>query len=177
MSLDFSKNHFELFGLPAAFALDVTALDQRYRDIHREVHPDRFAAASDAEKRLAAQWATRINEAYRTLRSPLARGRYLLKINGIDTQEETNTAMPVAFLMEQMAWREAVIAAKADRDEAALDALAAQHRQAEKELIALLERQLASAESHQDAAVSVRKLRFIEKLGEEIELAVDSMDS
>ena len=73
MSPDFTKNHYELFALPMSYDLDMRALERAYRDLLREVHPDRFAAASDAEKRLAAEWATRANEGYQTLKSPLKR--------------------------------------------------------------------------------------------------------
>ena len=128
MSPDFTQNHFELFALPVSYDLDTQALDQAYRGLLREVHPDRFAGTSDAEKRLAAQWATRANEGYQTLKSPLKRGRYFLRINGIDTEEESNTAMPVDFLLQQMEWREAVVDAKSARDEARLDGIVVRHQ-------------------------------------------------
>jgi molecular chaperone HscB len=177
MSLDFSKNHFALFGMPVGFEIDSAALDQAYRDVQREVHPDRFTNATDAEKRVAAQWATKANEAYKTLKSPLARGRYILQLNSIDTEEESNTAMPVSFLMQQMEWREAVVEARAAHDEAALDALARQKRQEEKSLFALLANQLSSDATMRDARETVRKLRFLEKLGEEIDLASEAIES
>jgi molecular chaperone HscB len=177
MNPDFSKNHFELFGIAASFALDVAALDVAYREVQREVHPDRFANASDAEKRLAAQWATRANEAYRTLKTPLNRGRYLLRINGIDTEEERNTAMPLEFLVQQMEWREAVVDAKADKDNTRLDQLAADKRSEEKSLFALLANQLVVASTMCEARETVRKLRFLEKLGEEIDLASEEIES
>ena len=176
MNPDFSKNHFELFNLPVAFAIDSAALDRAYREVQREVHPDRFTIASDAEKRLAAQWSTRANEAYQTLKSPLNRGRYLLKIHGIDTEEESNTAMPVDFLMQQMEWREAVVDARRGRDEVRLDALAAQHRADETRLFALLADELATPPGMAAARLTVRKLRFLEKLGEEIDDAFESVD-
>ena len=94
MLIDFSKNHFELFGLPVSFQLDMTQLEQAYRQLQSQVHPDKHAHLGETEKRLALQWATQANHAYQTLRQPLARARYLLQLNGIDTQEETNTAMP-----------------------------------------------------------------------------------
>ncbi len=176
MNPDFSKNHFDLFGLPVAFAVDVTKLDAAYRDLQREVHPDRFANAPDGDKRVAAQWATQANEAYRTLKSPLARGRYLLRLNGIDTQEDSDTAMPVVFLTQQMEWREAVVDAKARRDEGALNALIDAHRIEERALFALLGTQLAAASSMREARETVRKLRFLEKLGEEIDLASEAIE-
>ena len=82
MTPDFSRNHFELLGLPVAYAVDAAALDRAYRDLQGQVHPDRFASASEAERRVAMQWATRANEAYRTLRNPIDRARYLLGLKG-----------------------------------------------------------------------------------------------
>lgn len=175
MTIDFTKNHFDLFHLPISFALDSTALDAAYRDVQREVHPDRFTTAPDAEKRLAAQWATRANEAYQTLKSPLNRGRYFLKIHGIDTEEESNTAMPVEFLMQQMEWREAVVAARALRDEAKLEGLATQKNTDEKALFTQLCGELNQPSSFAEARLTVRKLRFIEKLGEEIDDAFEAV--
>src|SRR5260370_39312892 len=101
-----NQNHFELFGLPARFDVDLAQLDIRYRELQREVHPDRFAAAPDAERRVSMQLATRVNEAYQTLKSPLKRAVYILQLRGVDPKLETNTAMPTEFLMEQMGWRE-----------------------------------------------------------------------
>jgi molecular chaperone HscB len=177
MNPDFSKNHFELFNLPQAYALDTQVLEHAYREVQREVHPDRFVSASDAEKRLAAQWATQANEAYRTLRSPLNRGRYLLKIHGIDTEEERNTAMPLEFLMQQMEWREAVESAKAAKDEAMLERLTKQKHEEERYLFTLLSDQLSSGANMLAAKETVRKLRFLEKLGEEIDIATETLET
>lgn len=121
--MDFNQDFFTLFQLPRRFALDRTALDAAYRRIQGEVHPDRFAASPEAERRLALQWATRANEAHQTLRQPLARARYLLALAGVDTAEDTNTAMPAEFLMLQMEWREAMMDARAARDADALETL------------------------------------------------------
>ncbi len=177
MKTDFSKNHFEFFGLPLSYALDTQVLERAYREVQREVHPDRFVTASDAEKRLAAQWATQANEAFRTLKSPLNRGRYFLRLKGIDTEEERNTGMPMEFLMQQMDWREAVVAAKAVKNEAALDKLASQKHAEEKSLFSLLGEQLASVGEISHAKDTVRKLRFLEKLGEEIDDAVAAIEN
>jgi len=172
MTSDFARNHFELLGLPAAFALDGARLEQRYRELQSRVHPDRFAASSEAERRVAMQWATRANEAYRTLRDPLARARYLLSLKGYDTGEESNTAMPPDFLMQQMEWREAAAEASAERDQEALARLRAQIATARGEMLERLARSLDAA--HYDAGCSlVRKLRFLEKLDEEIDEAMN----
>jgi molecular chaperone HscB len=177
MNADFSKNHFELFGIAPSFVIDTGALDVAYRDVQREVHPDRFANASDAEKRLAAQWATQANEAYRTLKTPLSRGRYLLRLNGIDTEEERNTAMPLEFLVQQMEWREAVFDARAEKDDGKLNQLATKKRLEEKRLFANLAEQLSAPTTMPNARETVRKLRFLEKLGEEIDLATEEIES
>ena len=71
--IDFTRNHFELFGLPLRFRIDAPALQRAYRDLQRDVHPDRYAGGSDHEKRLALQASARVNEAYRTLKDPVAR--------------------------------------------------------------------------------------------------------
>ena len=96
------ENHFALFGMTPRFTIDAVVLDAAYRELQGRVHPDKFAAATDAEKRVAMQWATRANEAYQTLKSPLKRAGYLCELNGIDLAIESNTQMPPAFLMQQM---------------------------------------------------------------------------
>ena len=172
MTAEFARNHFELLGLPAAFSLDASRLEQRYRELQSRVHPDRFAAASEAERRVAMQWATRANEAYRTLRDPLARGRYLLALKGYDTGEESNTSMPPDFLMQQMEWREAVSEARGGRDLEALAQLRAEIAASRDEMLERLARALDCA--NYDAGCSlVRKLRFLEKLDEEIDDAMN----
>src|SRR3954462_3060365 len=110
------QNHFELFHLPQRFAIDTAALDAAYHEVQNQVHPDKFINATDSEKRVAMQWATRANEAYRTLKSPFKRAAYLCELNGIELQTESNTAMPREFLMQQMEWREALEDANAAKD-------------------------------------------------------------
>lgn len=112
LNADFQQDFFQLFNLPAVFKIDSAALERSFLGLQAQVHPDKFAHLSDAERRLSMQWATRVNEGYQTLRNPLNRARYLLLQHGVDTQEESNTAMPVDFLMQQMEWREALEAAK-----------------------------------------------------------------
>src|SRR3954470_12715667 len=140
MSPDFQRNHFELLGLPVAYTVDSTRLERCYRDLQTRVHPDKFAAATEAERRVAMQWATRANEAYRTLRDPLGRARYLLQLKGFDTGEESNTAMPPDFLMQQMEWREVVADARAAGDARRLEAVRTSLAEARRDMLAQLER-------------------------------------
>ena len=176
MNPDFNKNHFELFGLQPAFRIDGTKLEAGYRELQGAVHPDRFAAGSDAEKRVSMQWATRANEAYRTLKQPVARARYLLSLQGVGTLEETNTAMPADFLMLQMEWREAAQDARQSKDIAALDGLSARLQIEEHALLADLDAALEDMKDLPKAALIVRKLRFLAKLGEEIGDALEALE-
>ena len=170
------QNHFELFNLPARFDVDATALDAAYRDVQGQVHPDRFVNAGDAEKRVAMQWATRANEAYQTLKNPQKRARYLVELNGVDLQTESNTAMPMDFLMQQMEWREALGDARAAKDEAALDALDEQVKRARKAQLLEVGRQL-DALDYAAAGQTVRALMFLDKFGEELHHAFSAIEA
>jgi molecular chaperone HscB len=170
------QNHFQLFGLKPAFAVDSEALERTYREIQSRVHPDRFAHAGDAERRASMQWTSRVNEAYRTLRSPVARAKHVLELNGIDAGFETNTAMPPEFLMQQMEVREGLEAAQAGRDAGALDKvrdeLVTQRRELESELSETIDRRA----DYVAAAQVVRKLMFLEKLGSEIDRVYEAIE-
>ena len=169
------QNHFDLFHLPARFEVDMDALDAAYREVQGQVHPDRFVNASDTEKRVAMQWATRANEAYQTLRNPQKRAQYLCELNGVDLQTESNTAMPMAFLMQQMEWREALDEARADRDVAALEALDHQVNMDRKARMLAVGQHL-DAEEYTLAAQGVRALSFIDKFAEELEAVIQSLE-
>ena len=175
MNPAFSRNHFELLGLPVGYAVDPARLDRGYRDLQSQVHPDRFAASTETERRIAMQWATRANEAYRTLRDPLERARYLLHLKGFDTGEETNTSMPPDFLMQQMEWREAAAGARGERDLEALRSLRTQLTGARGEMLRQLERALDKDANFEAGCSLVRKLRFLEKLDEEIDDALEHL--
>lgn len=176
MTFDLSQNHFELFGLPARFDVPLERVDASYRDIQGQVHPDRFAHSSDAERRVSMQWATRVNEAYQTIKSPLKRAIYLLEMRGIDLGVETNTAMPTDFLMAQMEWREIVEEAEANKNVDELDALLHKLRDEMAEHYGELERQIDVANDDHAAAQTVRKLMFLERLKSEIGDAIADME-
>ncbi|MFL9710760.1 Fe-S protein assembly co-chaperone HscB [Methylobacillus sp. Pita1] len=170
------QNHFELFGLPARFAVDMALLDQHYRKLQTEVHPDRFVAASPNERMQSMQWATQVNEAYRTLKHPTSRARYLLQLQGVDTEEESNTAMPADFLMLQMEWREAVEEAFDEGDVTALDALLKDMREQAKILEQALADTLDRQHAWQESADIVRKLSFVDKIRSDVELKISKLE-
>lgn len=154
-----------MFGLAQQFELDTTVLEQAYRQVQQQVHPDKFATATETEKRVAMQWATLANEAYQTLKSPLKRARYLCELHGVDLQLESNTAMPAAFLMRQMAWREQL--EQASGQAAPLNQLALDLQQSRQQCLT----EVANLLGQKNYLASAEKLRqwiFIDKLISEV---------
>ena len=170
--ISLQANDFELFDVPARFEQDRAQLDARWKALQREAHPDRFAAEGAAAQRVAMQWSVRINEAYQRLKDPLKRAAYLCELRGAPVQAENNTAMPAAFLMQQMAWRETL----EDTDspaglEALADEVADQQRQVQHELARLLDVAQAPAQ----AVGQVRALMFIERFTQELNAKLDRL--
>ena len=164
------SNDFELFGLPQQFALDRAQLDELWKALQREAHPDRFAAEGAAAQRVAMQWSVRINEAYQRLKDPLKRAAYLCELRGQPVNAESNTAMPPAFLMQQMQWRETL---EETTETAALgdlaDEVAGERRRVQQSLGALLD----DAGDAQAAVGQVRALMFIERFADEVDAKLD----
>ena len=169
-------DHFQLFNLPPRFALDTSELDRAYREVQSHVHPDRFAAGTAAENRVAMQWATRANEAYQTLKSPLKRAAYLCERAGVAIDAESNTAMPATFLTQQLEWREALDELRGSAgDCVAMQKLSDQTAAARDDVYQRLERALDSEGDYAAAARLVRQLMFVEKFAGEIAFAKDLM--
>lgn len=170
MRLD--SDDFELFDLPRRFEQDRAAIDSKWRALQAEVHPDRFAAQGAASQRVAMQWAVRVNEAYRRLKDPIARGAYLCELLGAKIEAEDNTAMPPAFLMQQMEWREALDDAATLTEVEKLDVEVRSHRHA-----ALLELQ-STLDDRQDASAAARQVRalmFIERFAADIDRRLEAL--
>ena len=164
--IDFTRNHFELLGLPARYRVDESALDRAYRDLQNAVHPDRYAAAADSDKRLALQASARVNEAYRTLRDPVARAEYLLSLHHIDATAEDDMRLPVAFLSRQIERREAMEEAGAARDLRALSMLIDDVRGEAVDLAAEVARLLDDGDLNA-ARARVREWRFLVKVADD----------
>lgn len=159
-------NHFELFDLPISFDIDTETLAERYRDLQRTVHPDKYAHAPDRERRLAMQKAIQINEAFQTLKNPLNRGLYLLQLQSLDTHNN-QIAMDSTFLMAQMELREELADIKQQKQPIeALNRFLSQVEHAQKGLIDTLARQFAQPD-YEAAFESVRQLQFFTRLYEE----------
>ena len=163
MNLD--VDDFTLLGLPRAFALERAVLDAQWKALQAKVHPDRFAAEGGAAQRVAMQWAVRVNEAYQRLKDPLKRAAYLCELSGVPVQGDSNTAMPPTFLMQQMAWREAL--EEADTLEAVQsleDEVSSQRKARLTRITQLLDQESDPGQ----AALEVRALMFIDRLSDEI---------
>lgn len=168
------SNDFELFDLPERFALDRAELDARWKALQREAHPDRFAAQGAAAQRVAMQWSVRINEAYQRLKNPLQRAAYLCELRGVTIDAEKNTAMPAAFLMQQMAWHEALEELQTVSDAQALaDELQAQAQRTLDEIARCLDAPSSDAHSTQAAAEQVRSLLFVQRLQAQVHQKMD----
>ena len=168
-----TDDDFTLFGLAPRHALDRAALDQRWRELQGEVHPDRFAAEGAAAQRVAMQWAVRVNEAYQRLKDPLRRAAYLCELRGMPVDAERNTAMPGAFLMQQMSWREALDDAA---DAAAVERIDAEVALAEKAFLADAARKLDTDNDPAGAAADVRALMFVQRFREAVQSRLDALD-
>jgi len=165
-----SEDYFRFFGLEQRFNIDLATLDQAYLAIQKEVHPDRHARGSDTEQRLAMQMATLANTAFQTLKNPIQRGLYLCQLHGVDAHLETNTAMPAAFLMKQMDWRENL--EDQDEDLGALEALAQEVDQSKQDILAEITQAIDGAKNYDRAAELLRGLLFIDKFALELDDAI-----
>lgn len=175
--INFSSDHFTLFGLTPAFRIDSLSLDKRFRELQSRVHPDRFAHAGESERRVSLQWATRVNEAYQTLKNPLARAQYLLDLAGQGLDKENNAAMPPEFLMEQMEWREAVAEARQGREIAELEQLHHRVKQRMNQRYDQLAELLDDRRDYVTAADRVRRLMFLERLQAEIDDGMAALEA
>jgi molecular chaperone HscB len=170
-----TQDFFSLFGLPRSYDLALDQLESSWKRLQAVVHPDRFAGGGDAQRRMALQWSTRINEGHQTLKNPISRASYLLELHGIDLQTESNTSMPPDFLMTQMAWREALdeLRDQSDdqrraQDKASLRQEVGQFWQSGEERLVRLLSGSSDAQALSEAADLVRQLMFVKKFEQEL---------
>lgn len=169
--MNLQSNDFELFGVPARFAQSRATLDQRWKELQKQAHPDRFSRQGAAAQRIAMQWSVRINEAYRRLKDPLQRAAYLCELNGAPVQADSNTAMPAQFLQQQMAWRESLDDAE---DAAELSQIGAEVATARHEALQKCEQLLDVEQNYGQAAQQVRAWMFIERFARDVEDRLDA---
>lgn len=175
--LNLAEDDFALMGLPRTYALNPADLEARRRDLQARVHPDRFAAKGAAAQRVAMQWSVRVNEAYRRLKDPVSRGAYLCELAGVAIDAERNTAMPTAFLVQQMQWREALEEAGTADAMSELDAqVRAESRVLQSRLAAFIDGKPGTVPDLQAAAMQVRALMFVQRFLQDIARRADALD-
>ncbi len=168
-------NHFELFELSCQFDLDDSFLSSQFISLQRRFHPDKFAASTAQERLLAVQKAAQINDAYQTLRDPIRRAEYILLLNGYDLQSELETMQDAEFLMQQMLLREE-LETISQHQNAFLELASFDDKvqQQFNDMMTELTREL-NLFAWSNAAVMVRKLKFLVKLKREIERIEDQL--
>ncbi|XXQ68886.1 Fe-S protein assembly co-chaperone HscB [Neisseriaceae bacterium B1] len=165
------SNYFTLFHLPTQFSQDNAQLEATYRQLAAHFHPDKTAAASAFEQKQAVMMSATINQAYQILKNPIDRAAYLLEQHGIHADAPEHTQLSAEFLMQQMQWREQLMEAKMEQDEAALLALQQEIESEQQNLFTELE-QAFKQEKYDHAAELVRQGRFLNKIQQEIQAAL-----
>ena len=161
------SQYFNLFQLEPSFNVDTEALEQTYRALAARFHPDKFASASAFEQKQAVMMSSTINDAYRTLKSPIDRAAYLLKSQNIDADAPEHTSFSPEFLMQQMEWRETLMDAQIEQNHDAIRALDQEIQEVQSSLFQDLQ-QAFEQQDYESAAQWVRHGRFLNKLRKEI---------
>ena len=161
------SQYFNLFQLEPSFNIDTEALEQTYRALAARFHPDKFASASAFEQKQAVMMSSTINDAYRTLKSPIDRAAYLMKSQNIDADAPEHTSFSPEFLMQQMEWRETLMDAQMEQNHDAIRALDQEIQEVQSNLYQDLQ-QAFEQQDYESAAQWVRHGRFLNKLRNEI---------
>ena len=161
-----TQNYFELFNLPEKFQIDLEMLQENYRAIQKEIHPDRFATSSENEKVQSMIKSTQANDAFQTLKSPIKRAKYILSLH----KSVEKITLPPDFLMQQMEWEEHFETIEKDSSE--LTEFKSTINKKYKEYSLLISTQIDDDQNWSDAAISIDKLYFIEKLLQKINKAL-----
>ena len=172
-----NPDFFEIFSLKPKFDLDLGLLDANFRDFQRQVHPDKSAHLGEAERRQSLQWATLANEAYQTLKKPVERASYLLRINGVETHSDGHAnTLTEEFLIEQMEWRELLQEATQIGDLKELGKLERRVREKLNSHLDNLGRLLDDEQRFSVAAHLVSQIRFLDRLLEEVNHAYELLE-
>ena len=164
-------NYFELFGIPQQFVLDLEILDAVYKTLMMQCHPDKVAAKTDFEKKQAVMMAAMINDAYRTLKHPLDRASYLLRLKGVEAEKNEQARFSPEFLMEQMLWRERLEEGIQAQDKEDLNNLQQEVTLSYQQLLSDLSQSL-DLKNDDQAVLLIGKGRFLNKITEHIKQAL-----
>lgn len=167
------QSYFELFEFEESFALDEALLDDRFRKLQNDFHPDRFAGGTDRQKRASVQFSSFLNQAYHTLKNILPRALYLLEQKGFDVEAYARENIDTVFLMQQIELREE------------LESIAGDEGKLEQFLVSIMSQYSGTVgnaavffdlNEWEKAAIETVKLQFLDKLrleAEELEAELD----
>jgi molecular chaperone HscB len=175
--MQIDKNYFELFSIPKSFEVDKALLSQQFRMLQKQLHPDNYANNSAAEQRISVQYASYVNTAYQTLKSPLLLAEYLLELEGHPVNSQTLTLNDPEFLLNQMEWRESLgeISEELANNESVLsiseklDALNSEIKELHQGYLTSLNHCFEN-KTFDEAKTLVAKLHFVEKILADIDL-------
>ena len=162
-----TQNYFELFNLPEKFQIDSVKLQENYRSIQKEIHPDRFATSTENEKVQSMIKSTQVNDAYQTLKSPTKRAKYILSLH----RSVEKITLPPDFLMQQMEWEEHLEDIEKNNKE--LDQFKLTINKKYEEYSLMLSTQIDNDQNWNEAAITIDKLYFVEKLLHKINIALN----
>ena len=162
-----TQNYFELFNLPEKFQIDSVKLQENYRSIQKEIHPDRFATSTENEKVQSMIKSTQVNDAYQTLKSPTKRAKYILSLH----RSVEKITLPPDFLTQQMEWEEHLEDIEKNNKELDQFKLAINKKYEEYSL--MLSTQIDNEQNWNEAAITIDKLYFVEKLLHKINISLN----
>jgi molecular chaperone HscB len=169
---------FEILGVAKSFDLDPASLEQRYRELCRALHPDRYVGSPAGERRAALSRAVDVNAAFRMLRDPARRAEALLALNGHGAEGVESARAAPALLMEVMERREALGEARRGRDLQKLRALRDEVRKRQQQAIAGLTQAFAAVPPDlTNAERLLGELRYHQRFLEEAGSAEDELDT
>lgn len=171
---------FEQLDIAPSFSLDMNDLSERHRQVSRALHPDRFVGKPATERRAALNKAIEVNEAFRTLKDPLARAEALLERLRLGRAEGEEPQPSPEFLMETMERREELRDAAQRKDvariEAMHEALRARAKEIEADVADTFEQALNGGQVDSDSLhSSLATLRYYYRFFDEAEAHLDEL--
>lgn len=174
---------FDVLGLTPSLELDLATLEQRYRELQRQLHPDKFVQASSSERRASLARAVSVNDAYRALKSELKRAELLYaRFVGRAAEAEQATAEP-ELLMEMMELREELSAVRKRGDVARAGQLRAHVHELQSASLSTLKQAFEAAQPQRSAALqhkaaqALMRLRYYKRFQDEVDALEDDVDA
>jgi molecular chaperone HscB len=159
MTVSFNQNYFQLFEIEQSVFIDFNILEEKYLELQKEFHPDKYVNASEQEKRLSIQITSYINEAYNTLKNDYLKSVYLLKIEGYEFEDQNNTISDTEFLMHQMELREEYEKITLSKNSEELKNFAIKIERLKNECLLSFNRRYEK-KMYNDASIKIKEMKF-----------------